>query len=147
VAYSFKLITHLDRISCHSDNIASIALAVANKPLMHSVLEIDKMSCIALEMLRLCDEGYHGGIAIDMNAIMDENKKLRSLHNEVFLKALSLTLNEPETVTNTVYMILASMALEMIGDHIVEMARRIEFMRTGDISPARTTPNMLETRS
>jgi aminoglycoside phosphotransferase (APT) family kinase protein len=39
--------------------------------------------------------------------------------------------HEPETATNVIYIIVASRALERIGDHITDIAERVEYIRTG----------------
>lgn len=133
VAATFKLISDVERIGDYCVAIADMTLALANKPVTTTSLSLMKMANIALDMLDSCIAAYAGGSSIDTKAIFDQDERIDRLYDDVFANAIASILQEPKAITNTMYITIASRALERIGDHITNIAEDISFIDTGKL--------------
>ncbi len=133
VAATFKLISDVERIGDYCVAIADVTLALANKPVTTTSLSLTKMANTALSMFDSCITAYAGGTSIDTKAVFEQDGMIDRLYNEVFANAITSILREPKTITNTMYITIASLALERIGDHITNVAEDISFINTGKL--------------
>ncbi len=131
VAASYKMIGDIERIGDYSVGVASVTLAVANKPLTPSALNIIKMAEIAGHMMQACIDAYSGRSALNIEEMFGEDKKIDQLYSDTFANAVTSILDEPNTATNAIYMTVAARAMERIGDHITNIAERIVYIETG----------------
>ncbi|MCD1294112.1 phosphate transport system regulatory protein PhoU [Methanocella sp. CWC-04] len=134
VASAYKFVIDLESIGYHSMMLANVTLALSNKPLTGSVIEVSRMSEMALDMLRICNKAYRNGSRIDLDKVFGYDREIEKLNNDIFLRTLCSALHEPETLTNSIYMIMASRELERIGDHISDLARRVDYIQTGKLA-------------
>lgn len=133
VAATFKLVTDVERIGDYCVAVADVTLALANKPVTTTSLSLTKMANVALGMLDSCITTYGGDAGIDPEAIFEQDGRIDKLYDDVFVQAISSTLQEPKSITNTMYVTVASRALERIGDHITNIAEDIAFIGTGKL--------------
>jgi phosphate transport system protein len=132
-AATYKMAGDLERIGDYAVAIANVTLALANKPLTSSSLEVARMAQIAECMLGACRKSYEGTAPLPIKRVFDDDAKIDQLYNDIFLGVLTSALEEPEMITNLIYLTIASRALERIGDHITNIAERIEFIETGKL--------------
>jgi phosphate transport system protein len=76
-------------------------------------------------------EAYAVGSDADLGKVFDDDLEIDRLYGKVFYDGLGEIVHEPETATNIIYIIIASRALERNGDHITDIAERIEYIETG----------------
>lgn len=133
VAASYKFVSDIERIGDYSTAIANVTLAVANKPVTKTALDIIKMGSTARHMLNICMDAYGGKPNVNMEEVFDEDKLIDKLYNDAFVGSILTVLEEPNTATNVIYETVASRALERIGDHLTDIAERIIFIQTGNI--------------
>jgi phosphate transport system protein len=132
VAASYKFVGDIERIGDYSTAIANVTLAVANKPVTTTALDIIKMGRTALQMLNICMEAYKGA-PVDVEDVFELDVQIDRLYNDAFVWSIMSILQEPGTTTNVIYITVASRALERIGDHLTDIAERIVYIRTGKI--------------
>lgn len=133
VAGSYKLVSDLERIGDYCTAIANVTLAVANKPVTATALDIIKMGRTALRMLNTCMEAYKGNTQVNVEEVFDLDKSIDQLYNDAFVGSIMCILQEPNTATNVIYLTMASRGLERIGDHLTDIAERIIYINTGKI--------------
>jgi phosphate transport system protein len=131
VAATYRFIVDLERIGDYSVSVANVALAVANKPIIGLELHVTRMAEIADGMLRRSMEAYASESEASLEKVFEDDLVIDRLYAKVFYDGLEEIVHEPETATNVIYLIIASRALERIGDHITDIAERVEFIRTG----------------
>ncbi len=82
-------------------------------------------------MLRRSLEAYASESEAGLEKVFEDDLAIDRLYAKVFYDGLGEIVHEPETATNVIYLIVASRALERIGDHITDIAERVEYVRTG----------------
>ncbi|HTX44255.1 MAG TPA: phosphate signaling complex protein PhoU [Methanocella sp.] len=133
VAATFKLVSDVERIGDYCVAIADVTRALANKPVTINSLSLTKMANVALGMLDQCVAAYGGDAGVDLEFVFGQDGRIDKLYDDVFVHAISSILQEPKSVTNTMYVTVASRALERIGDHITNIAEDIAFIGTGKL--------------
>jgi phosphate transport system protein len=133
VASTYKIVSDLERIGDYSVGIANVTLALANKPVTRDTLELTRMAAMAECMLKTCEKAYAGRAPLTIDRVFGDDLKIDELYNDIFVKALASAVEEPGMITNLIYITIASRALERIGDHITNIAERLEFIETGKI--------------
>lgn len=133
VAASYKLVSDVERVGDYCTAIANVTLAVANKPVTSTALDIIKMGRTALRMLNICMEAYKGNTDVNIEEVFDLDKTIDQLYNDSFVGSIMCILQEPNTTTNVIYLTVASRALERIGDHLTDIAERIIYIQSGKI--------------
>jgi phosphate transport system protein len=131
VAATYRFIVDLERIGDYSVSVANVALALANKPIIGLELHVTRMAEIADGMLKRSMEAYAAETEAGLEKVFEDDLAIDRLYAKVFYDGLEEIVHEPETATNVIYLIVASRALERIGDHITDIAERVEFVRTG----------------
>jgi phosphate transport system protein len=134
VAATYRFIVDLERIGDYSVSVANVTLAVANKPITGLELHISRMADIATGMLRRSLEAYASESGADLEKVFEDDLEIDRLYGKVFYDGLGEIVHEPETATNVIYIIVASRALERIGDHITDIAERVIYVETGRLT-------------
>ena len=134
VAATYRIIADLERIGDYSVSVANVTLALANKPVMPLEINILSMQEIATLMLQRSMEYYAQGQTGSLEQVFSDDLEIDRLYGKVFYDGLGEIVHRPETATNVVYVIVASRALERIGDHVTDIAERAEFIETGRLA-------------
>jgi len=134
VAATYRFVTDLERIGDYSVAVARVTMAVANKPVSGMALEIMRMEEIAERMLQRCMEVYAGSSKASLESTFGDDLEIDRLYEKVFFSGLGEIVHEPESATNVVYQIVAARALERIGDHITDIAERVQYIETGRLA-------------
>ncbi|CAL59661.1 phosphate uptake regulator (PhoU family) [Methanocella arvoryzae MRE50] len=130
---TYRMIVDLEHIGDYSVSVSRVTLAVANKPVSGTSLEIMKMAEIAGRMLKKCIDLYSGKTSGNLRTVYENDLGIDRLYGSVFYNSLGEIVHEPERSTNIIYLIMAARALERIGDHITEIAERVEYIETGQL--------------
>lgn len=128
---TYRMIVDLERIGDYSVSVSRVTIAVANKPVSSTSLEILEMAEIACRMLKKAMDLYEGKSTGDLGVVYKNDLGIDKLYGTVFYNSLGEIVHEPERSTNIIYLIMAARALERIGDHITDIAERVEYIETG----------------
>lgn len=139
VVATYKIIGDVERIGDYCVAVANVTLAVANKPITSSALGITKMCQLILEMLKVSMDAYAGKSSINVQEIFDKDLQIDHLYDDIFANAITSALHDPKIITNVIYVIVAARALERAGDHVTNIAERVQFIETGKLVQ-RTVP-------
>lgn len=131
---TYRLIVDLERIGDYSVSVARVTMAVANKPVSGASLEILRMAEIARDMLNKAMGLYSGKTRGGLSGVYSDDLAIDKLYGTVFYDGLGEIVHEPERATNVIYLIIAARALERIGDHVTDIAERVEYIETGKLT-------------
>lgn len=125
IATALKIITDLERIADYAVDIARITIKLANEKYIKELIDIPRMSEIAVDMVK-------GGIDAYVNLDIEEAKnvakmddEMDALYKQIFRELLFIMMEDNNTVHQATYFLLISRYLERIGDHVTNICERI----------------------
>lgn len=126
-----KLITDLERIGDYSVNIAEIVLEIGDESLIKPLVDIPRMAEVSKVMIRHSISAYINMDAVlaKETALMDE--EVDSLYKQVYTDLLSLLMEDPTTMKQTMQLLFIGRYLERIADHATNVCERVIYMVTG----------------
>lgn len=130
-----KLITDLERIGDHSENIAKVVRRFKGKELIKPLIDIPKMATLARQMISQSIRAYIGGdtaLAVETAKMDDEVDRL---YKEIYSELLDLigAHGEDESYKDQVIgFLLIGRYLERIADHSTNICERVVYMITGN---------------
>jgi len=128
---TFSIASDLERIGDHATDLAQIVLDHPDEPLLKPLIDIPRMTDVALMMLRdaltaLVNEDERlARDLIDRDTIVDD------LCNQVFRELLIFMMADPKTVARATYLMLAAQHVERIADLATNVAERTLYISTG----------------
>ena len=128
---TFSIATDLERIGDHAHDISQIVCDHALEPLLKPLIDIPRMTEVALGMLRDALESLvreDGELAIELckrDSIVD------GLYDQVFRELLVFMMADPKTVTRATYLLMAARHIERIADLATNIAERTLYIATG----------------
>lgn len=128
-----SIITDLERMGDHAEGIAKINLLIGEEPLIKPLIDIPRMSAIALSMLERCLKAFIDRDVEMARRICNEDDEVDALHDQIYHELLLMMMENPKIIRMATYLIWVSHNLERIADRVTNIAERIVFMVTGKI--------------
>jgi phosphate transport system protein len=132
VATILKMITYMTRIGRYGNDIAKIALELANQPHIAKLVSLPQMSKIVTSMV---DDALKAFETRDISHIQDFKEReetIDAMRYSVFRETISYMMEEPKYITRCTHYIMIARYLERCGDHACKMAEKIHYMITGE---------------
>lgn len=125
------IVTDLERMGDHASGLARITLLIGKTPLIKPLVDIPRMTEIALSML----EGALGALrrrdaeAARLIALRDD--EVDALHDQIHRELFLLMIQDPRNITQATYLMWASHNLERFADLVTNVCERVIFVATG----------------
>jgi phosphate transport system protein len=128
-----KTITDLERIGDEAAKIARMAKLIHSTDRFHQprTVEIDRMSQIALEMLRKSLDAF---ARLDVAASADVVRMDRHVDDEfrgVLRQLITFMMEDPRTISVSIEILFIAKAIERIGDHAKNISEYVIYMVKG----------------
>ncbi|MEA3423751.1 MAG: phosphate signaling complex protein PhoU [Bacillota bacterium] len=127
-----KIISDLERIGDHSENIAEIVKLIGEQELIKPLIDIPEMAKIAIGMVHNCINMYideNVELAIDTIKKDDEVDKL---YEEIYGDLIELFNDNKQYKDQIFSLLLVGMNLERIADHATNICERAYYMVEGE---------------
>ncbi len=134
VGTGLKIITDLERIGDHAVDIAKVARKLARNTVHRSLADLPRMATAVRQMLKTALDAFvrhdlslvEKVVAAD-DAVDDQFHEIREdLH-----KAMQ---KDPDVIVEASYLLFVAHYLERMADHAVNIAERVYFVETGQLS-------------
>jgi phosphate transport system protein len=126
-----KISTDLERMGDHAYDIASVALKLANQPLIKPLIDIPRMADMVQTMLNNSLEAY---LKLDISMaeqICAFDDEIDSLYHQVFRELITFMIEDPRSITQATQLIFVARYLERIADHCTNIAEWTIYLVTG----------------
>ena len=137
VSSALKIVTDLERIGDHAQDIAELVLRITDADIIGNVGHIIEMASKAKKMMK---DAIHAYTARDMalaDQVTRDDDAVDDLFNEVKLEISNLLRDGKEPVDDCVDVLMIAKYLERIGDHAVNICEWTEFNETGVVKNIR----------
>ncbi len=127
-----RIITDLERIADHTEDIAEITISLMEQPYMKPLIDIPRMGDICRDMLKRSIKSYINEDTELAWSLIEDEKTSDALYNQVFRELLAFMLEDPKTITQALSLLLAAGHLERIADHITNLGEMVVYMVDGE---------------
>jgi phosphate transport system protein len=126
-----RINSELERIGDQAVNIAERARDLMNEAPLKPLVDLPRMSGIAIEMMHdsvACFSGNTDKEAVD---IIKRDNEVDELNNQIFRELLTYMMSDPKDIPRALGLILVSRCVERIADHATNIAEEVVYLVRG----------------
>jgi len=127
-----KIISDLERIGDHSENIAIIVKVIGEEGLIKPLIDIPKMADIAIDMLHSSISAYIDGNVELVIETIKKDDEVDLLYEEVYGELIELFNDNKKYKNQILSLLLIGMNLERIADHATNICERVYYIIKGE---------------
>ncbi len=139
VIAAIHIAIELERIGDHAVGIARLVTRMKGRPKVESLFQLPKMAKRANKMIRLSIDSYIAEDADMARDMMGRDQKINRGYEKLYENMISEMRQEDGMVESSTWMLWIGHNLERIGDRAVNIAERVVFMVTGNLTESSTT--------
>lgn len=128
-----NLATELERMGDYAEGIGRITLTIGDEPHVKPLIDVPRMSEIAIEMLRGSLKAFMDRDAEAARQISRRDDEVDMLYDQVFRELISFMLEDPGTITRATRLLWVAHKLERIADRTTNICERVVFVVTGEL--------------
>ncbi len=137
VSSALKIVTDLERIGDHAQDIAELVLRISDANVMENVGHIIEMASKAKLMMKNGIRAYTTRNTELAYQVIEADDEVDDLFNEVKEEISKLLQEKKEPVDDCVDILMIAKYLERIADHAVNICEWTEFNETGTVQNIR----------
>ena len=139
VIAAIHIAIELERIGDHAVGIARLVERMRDRPELTSLHQLPKMAKRANKMIRLSIDAYIGEDAEMAREMMGRDAKINRGYEKLYANMISEMRQEDGSIEQPTWLLWIGHNLERIGDRAVNIAERVVFMVTGNLTESSTT--------
>ena len=121
----------LERMGDYAEGIAKICIRIGDQPLLKPLIDIPRMSELALKML---DDSLKAYVERDEELARETcsaDDAIDDLYNQIYRELLTYMLADPKTIERATYLLWVAHNLERIADRATNIAERVLWLVSG----------------
>lgn len=123
----------LERMGDYAKGIAKITLIVGDQPPIKPLIDIPRMSEIAIEMLHRAVSAFVRGDAGEARQIPAIDDEVDQLYNTVYRDLTAIVIQDPNAIDRANYLMWAAHNLERMADRVSNICERTIYIVTGEL--------------
>lgn len=127
----------LERMGDYAEGIAKICIRIGDQPLLKPLIDIPRMSELALNML---DDSLKAYVERDEELARETcsaDDAIDDLYNQIYRELLTYMLGDPQTIERATYLLWVAHNLERIADRATNIAERVLWLVSGHMAGTR----------
>ena len=131
ISTGLKITTDLERVGDHAFDIAKIAIAIGDEPLIKPLIDVPRMSAMAQNMLKDSLLAY---INLDITLaeqVCADDDAVDDLYAHVLRELLTYMIEDPTTIKQATQLLFVARYLERVADHATNIAEWVSYLVTG----------------
>jgi phosphate transport system protein len=131
ITSAMKITSDLERIGDQAVNIIERTIELLRHPQLKPLIDIPRMADLAQNMVRDSIRAFinrDDRLALD---VCERDDQVDQLNEQVFRELLTYMMQDPETITRAVDLILVGRHLERIADHATNIGEDVIYMVKG----------------
>ena len=125
------IVNELERMGDYAEGIAKIRLKMGNEPTLKPLIDIPRMTELAIKMLRDSIEALETRDVDKANRVRENDDAVDQLYDQVYRELLLYMIEDPRTIQRATYLLWVAHDLERIADRATNIAERVIFLVTG----------------
>ncbi len=129
-----KVIADVERIGDYSVDIARTAIKLADTAYFKPLVDIPRMAEMVRGMLdRALEALVHHDLQL-VHQVIEEDEQVDQMWLHLLGQLEDIMQKHPEVVPQAASLLLVARYLERIADHVVNVAERVDYMETGELT-------------
>lgn len=120
----------LERMADHAKGIATLALRLADQPLLKPLIDVPRMAEIGRELLMGQLTAFIRGDVEAARTLAARDAEVDQLNDQVFRELLVIMMTDPRTITRATYLMWVAHNLERFADRTTNIGERAVFLKT-----------------
>lgn len=131
ITVAMKISQNLERVGDEATTIARRALELNHEAQLKPFVDIPRMATLAAEMLRDSLDAFVNGKTDQARGIIQRDKEIDNLNKQVHRELMGYMLEDPQTITRCLNLMVISKCLERIADHATNVAEEVVYLFEG----------------
>jgi len=128
ITVAMKISHDLERVGDEATTIARRSLELSKEPQLKSYVDIPRTADIALAMLRDALDAFVNRNAAKARAVIPRDKEVDALNKQLHRELVSFMVEQPDTITRCLNLMVISKSLERIADHATNIAEEVVYL-------------------
>ncbi len=128
----FKLITDLERIADHAEDISEIVIKIYNQRLIKPLVDLPIMADMASFMVSRAIRAFMQQDAELARQVCKDDNGVDEMYYKIYNELVEMMKNNPAVVEQAVALVSISKYFERIADHATNVAEWVVYNVTGD---------------
>ena len=131
ITTALKITTDMERIGDHAEDIADVAMRLADKNAFADSSHIPQMAAAAVEMVHSALEAYVNCDLALAKSTEEKDDIVDDLFNVIKEELVQIFSSEPQHIDSAIDFLMIAKYLERIADHAVNICEWVHFSKTG----------------
>jgi phosphate transport system protein len=123
-----KISQNLERVGDEASKISNRARDLAQEAPLKLSLDIPRMSNLVLQMLKGALDAFVNQDPLAARALIPRDKEVDALNKQIYRELSSQMMQDPETVSRCLSLMIVAKSLERIGDHATNVAEEVVYL-------------------
>jgi phosphate transport system protein len=128
ITAALKIVNDLERVGDHAVNIAQSAVRLADQPPLKPLVDIPRMAGMANGMLHDALDAFVRHDAETARRLCARDDEVDALNRQVFRELVSYMVEDPQTITRAMELILVARNLERVADLATNVSEEVVFI-------------------
>ena len=124
----------LERVGDYAEGISKISLMMGDEPPMKPLIDIPRMSEMAIDMLRRSLDALVHRDTVAALGVCHDDDDVDALYNQVYQELVFFMIQDPKTIQRATYLLWVAHDLERVADRATNIAERVTFLVTGKMT-------------
>ncbi len=126
-----KIVTDLERIGDSAVNICQSVERLNQEPPLKPYIDLPRMSELVSRMVRESLDAFVRRDSAQATAVTEADDEVDGLYRQLFRELLTFMIEDPQTVTRSLHLLLIARNLERIADHATNIAEDVIYYVEG----------------
>lgn len=131
IAMSLKINNDLERIGDQAVNIAERALELLKEPSLKPLIDLPHLATLVQVMLKHSVDAFVQHDTVLARSVCERDDEIDALDDQIVRQLLTDMLEDHQTITRAVHLILVSRHLERVADHATNIAEDVMYLVEG----------------
>jgi len=128
ITVAMKISQNLERVGDEASKISNRARDLAEETPLKLALEIPKMATLALQMLKGALDAFVNHDPDAARTLIPRDKEVDALNKQVYRELASHMVQNPDTVTRCLHLMVVAKSLERIADHATNIPEEVVYL-------------------
>lgn len=128
VTVAMKISQNLERVGDEATKIAKRARDLSQEPPVKVVVDLPRMSKLALDMLQAALDSFVNRDPAGARALIPKDKEVDAVNKQITNQLADYMIENPDTIKRCLSLITVSRSLERIADHAKNVAEEVVYL-------------------